>query len=51
LLIIMFFLLPYIVPVPFMMLEIFFGAIQAFIFSMLTLVFLSASITAHSTEH
>ncbi|MFA6190291.1 MAG: F0F1 ATP synthase subunit A [Candidatus Staskawiczbacteria bacterium] len=51
LLIIMFFLLPYIVPIPFMMLEIFFGAIQAFIFAMLTLVFLSSSITSHATEH
>ncbi|MCX6721618.1 MAG: F0F1 ATP synthase subunit A [Candidatus Staskawiczbacteria bacterium] len=47
---IMFFLLPYIVPVPFMMLEIFFGMIQAFIFAMLTLVFLSSSITSHE-EH
>jgi F-type H+-transporting ATPase subunit a len=49
LLTIMFFLLPYIVPIPFLMLEMFFGAIQAFIFAMLTLVFLSAS-TAH-VEH
>jgi len=49
LLAIMFFLLPYLVPIPFMMLEIFFGMIQAFIFAMLTLVFLAAS-TAH-TEH
>jgi len=49
LLTIMFFLLPYVVPVPFLMLEMFFGMIQAFIFAMLTLVFL-ASHTAH-TEH
>lgn len=49
LLTIMFFLLPYLVPIPFMMLEIFFGMIQAFIFAMLTLVFL-ASHTAHQ-EH
>ncbi|MFA5878251.1 MAG: F0F1 ATP synthase subunit A [Candidatus Staskawiczbacteria bacterium] len=50
LLTIIFFLLPYIVPVPFLMLEIFFGMIQAFIFAMLTLVFLASHITAHA-EH
>lgn len=49
LLMIMFFLMPYIIPVPFLMLEMFVGLIQAFIFSMLTLVFL-ASHTAHA-EH
>ena len=49
LLIIIFFLLPYVAPVPFMFMEIFVGAIQAFIFAMLTLVFL-ASHTA-KTEH
>lgn len=40
LLAIMFFLMPYIVPVPFLTLEMFFGMIQAFIFAMLTLVIL-----------
>lgn len=50
LLTIMFFLLPYIVPIPFLVMEIFFGAIQAFIFAMLTLVFL-ASHTALHEEH
>jgi len=49
LLTIMFFLLPYIVPIPFLMMEIFFGMIQALIFAMLTLVFLASHI-AH-TEH
>ncbi|MCX6718515.1 MAG: F0F1 ATP synthase subunit A [Candidatus Staskawiczbacteria bacterium] len=49
LLIIIFFLLPYVVPVPFMFMEIFVGAIQAFIFSMLTLVFLASNIG--TTEH
>ena len=49
LLIIMFFLLPYIVPVPFLMMEMFVGLIQAFIFAMLTLVFLASNITA--VEH
>jgi len=51
LLTIIFFLLPYIVPIPFMFMEIFFGAIQALIFAMLTLVFLSASIASHGEEH
>lgn len=49
LLIIMFFLFSYLLPIPFLMMELFFGMIQAFIFAMLTLVFL-ASHTAH-TEH
>jgi F-type H+-transporting ATPase subunit a len=39
LLAIMAFLVPYLIPVPFMFLEIFVGAIQAFIFGMLTTVF------------
>ena len=51
LLTIMFFLLPYIVPIPFLMMELFFGAIQAFIFSMLTLVFLASHTASHETEH
>ncbi|MCX6720499.1 MAG: F0F1 ATP synthase subunit A [Candidatus Staskawiczbacteria bacterium] len=51
LLTIMFFLLPYIVPIPFMMLELFFGAIQAFVFAMLTLVFLTLHTTEHGAEH
>lgn len=46
LLTIVFFLVPYIVPVPFLFLEFFFGTIQALIFAMLTLVFLSI----HTTE-
>jgi len=49
LLAIMFFLLPYIVPVPFLLLEFFFGMIQAFIFAMLTLVFLASHIA--KVEH
>jgi F-type H+-transporting ATPase subunit a len=49
LLTVIFFLLPYIVPIPFMMMEIFFGAIQAFIFATLTLVFLAAH--TMETEH
>lgn len=50
LLTIMIFLMPYIVPAPFLMLEMFVGLIQAFIFSMLTLVFLSGNIAVHE-EH
>jgi F-type H+-transporting ATPase subunit a len=49
LLIIIIFLLPYVAPVPFLFMELFVGAIQAFIFAMLTLVFLASNITA--TEH
>ncbi len=40
LLLVIAFLAPYIVPVPFMILEVFVGVIQAFIFSMLTLSFI-----------
>ena len=42
-------LVPYFVPLPFLALEIFVGFIQAFIFSMLTLVFLA--ISTAETEH
>ncbi|PIT92007.1 MAG: ATP synthase F0 subunit A [Candidatus Harrisonbacteria bacterium CG10_big_fil_rev_8_21_14_0_10_42_17] len=44
LLIIVGFLVPYVVPLPFLMLEIFVGFIQAFIFAMLTLVFIAGAI-------
>ena len=40
LLIVVYFLAPYVLPLPFMFLEIFVGFIQALVFSMLTLVFL-----------
>jgi F-type H+-transporting ATPase subunit a len=39
------FLVPYFVPLPFLFLELFVGFIQAFIFSMLTLVFIASAIT------
>jgi F-type H+-transporting ATPase subunit a len=51
LLTVMFFLMPYIVPIPFIGMELFVGLIQAFIFAMLTLVFLSAHTTAHQESH
>jgi len=44
------FLVPYIVPLPFLFLEIFVGFIQAVVFSMLTLVFLKMAVTSHE-EH
>ena len=45
LLAIMAYLLPYLAPVPFMVLEIFFGFIQAFIFAILTLIFISIAVS------
>lgn len=47
LLIIIFFLVPYIIPLPFLFLELFVGLIQAFLFAMLTLV----SISLHTAVH
>jgi len=47
LLTIIFFLAPYLVPLPFLMLELFVGLIQAFLFAMLTLV----SISLHTSVH
>jgi len=50
LLAIMAFLVPYLVPLPFMFLEIFVGFIQAFIFAMLTLVFVAMAVVSHGGE-
>lgn len=47
LLAIMTFLVPYFVPLPFMFLEVFVGFIQAFIFGMLTLVFVAMAVSHH----
>lgn len=44
------FLVPYLVPLPFLFLEIFVGFIQAFIFAMLTMVF-TAMATREETAH
>lgn len=49
LLTVMAFLMPFVVPLPFLMMELFVGFIQALVFSMLTAVFLSVAI-AHG-EH
>mgnify|MGYP000219916779 CR=1 FL=1 len=43
LLLVIAFLIPYIIPLPFMILEIFVGIIQAFIFAILTLTFIKTS--------
>ena len=45
------FLAPYFIPLPFMMLELFVGMIQAFIFAMITLVSIALHTTAHGEEH
>jgi F-type H+-transporting ATPase subunit a len=50
LLVIIAFLVPYVVPLPFLFLEVFVGFIQAFIFAMLTLVFIATAVTEHA-EH
>lgn len=43
-------LVPYIVPMPFLLLEIFVGFVQALVFSMLTLVFLTGAVAPHAEE-
>lgn len=50
LLLIIAFLIPYIIPLPFMILEVFVGIIQAFIFAMLTLTFIETSIVTHVSK-
>jgi F-type H+-transporting ATPase subunit a len=40
-------LMPYVAPIPFLGLEIFVGFIQALVFAMLTLVFISMAVTPH----
>lgn len=47
LLLVIAFLVPYIIPLPFMILEVFIGIIQAFIFAMLTLTFIKTSTMRH----
>lgn len=47
LLVIMAFLVPVIVPVPFLMLELFVGFVQALVFAMLTMVFISIAVSHH----
>lgn len=45
------FLIPFIVPLPFLMMEIFVGLIQAFVFSMLTTAFLTLAVSHGEEEH
>lgn len=47
LLLVVAFLIPYILPIPFMLMEVFVGFIQAFIFTMLTLTFVKTAIIKH----
>lgn len=47
LLVITAFLVPYFIPVPFLMLEIFVGFVQALVFAMLTTVFISIAVAEH----
>lgn len=49
LLVIMGVLAPYFIPMPFLILEIFVGFMQAFVFAMLTMVFISISVSHHDT--
>jgi F-type H+-transporting ATPase subunit a len=50
LLAVMFALVPYFIPVIFMGLEMFFGFIQALIFSVLTIVYISLAASGHGSE-
>lgn len=45
------FLAPYIVPIPFLGLELFVGFIQALVFSVLAMLFLTSSTKMHAEEH
>ncbi len=47
LLLVIAFLVPYIIPLPFMILEVFVGIVQAFIFAILTLTFIKTSTMRH----
>ena len=52
LLVVVTYLIPYIIPIPFYGLEIFVGFIQALVFAMLSLVFMTmATIDTHAEEH
>lgn len=51
LLVVVSFLVPYAVPIPFLGLEIFVGVIQALVFSLLTLAFIKMAVTHHGDDH
>lgn len=44
-------LVPYFLPIPFYGLELFVAVIQAFVFAMLTIVFIKLAMTGHNEEH
>jgi F-type H+-transporting ATPase subunit a len=50
LLAVMAFIIPYLVPLPFMGLEIFVGFMQAFVFAFLTLIFMYMATVGHGPE-
>jgi F-type H+-transporting ATPase subunit a len=45
------FLVPWVIPMPFYVLELFVGVIQAFVFALLTLVFFSGAVVSHDEHH
>lgn len=51
LLFVMTFLVPFLVPVPFYGLEVFVGFMQAFVFAILTLIFMAMAVVSHGHEH
>jgi F-type H+-transporting ATPase subunit a len=51
LLLMMTFLVPLLLALPFYGLELFVGAIQAFVFAMLTLIFGALAVAGHGEEH
>jgi F-type H+-transporting ATPase subunit a len=42
---------PYVAPIPFLGMEVFVGLIQAFVFALLTTVFLKIAVTEHEAHH
>jgi F-type H+-transporting ATPase subunit a len=51
LLLVMAFLVPVVLPMPFYGFEIFVGFIQAFVFAMLTMAFIAIAVIPHGAEH
>jgi F-type H+-transporting ATPase subunit a len=51
LLVVITFLIPYLLPIPFYGMELFVGFIQALVFAMLTLVFMTVATTSHEEAH
>ncbi len=51
LLVVISFLIPYLVPIPFLGLEVFVGFIQALVFCLLTLAFIKMAVVSHHDEH